>query len=83
VSAIACTSIRSRGGGQAVSGGKAVSGGQPVGAALLRVEDCCPVGTEPFAEWVFSGVVPGGRADKGEINDRSYGFGHHVSRLSS
>ena len=25
------------------------------------VEDCCPVGTEPFHEWVLSGSFPGGR----------------------
>jgi fructuronate reductase len=24
-------------------------------------DDCCPVGTEPFAEWVLSGAFPGGR----------------------
>ena len=25
------------------------------------VDDCCPVGTEPFHEWVLSGAFPGGR----------------------
>jgi fructuronate reductase len=25
------------------------------------VDDCCPVGTEPFSEWVLSGAFPAGR----------------------
>ena len=30
-------------------------------AEATGVEDCCPVGTEPFNEWVLSGAFPGGR----------------------
>jgi fructuronate reductase len=26
-------------------------------------DDCCPVATEPFSEWVLSGAFPGGRPD--------------------
>jgi len=30
-------------------------------AEATGVDDCCPVGTEPFHEWVLSGAFPGGR----------------------